>query len=276
MIWPFLTVISYSITAFGDKYISAKLKCNPAEYTFIVSAATVLWLLFLLPFTGWDFQAGSKSLILLLFLIIWKLMELYTTSVLLKFMEPYELKVWLGINVVLSYLYNVYNGKNTLRADMLILGALLLFGIYIIVKNSNSSKENMLKTIPVCIFYIFSKLMYGVHMREATGYGNSVTILIIVLSVTSIIQLPKLDIKKLISKKGFPAACATRIPNATGLLTEALAATANLYFYALIQPVQLLILFIAGLVKGSKMSPKKKAGSIICIISVCIMTILCA
>ena len=52
MIWPFLTVISYSITAFGDKYIAAKLKCNPAEYTFIVSAATVLWLLFLLPFTG--------------------------------------------------------------------------------------------------------------------------------------------------------------------------------------------------------------------------------
>ncbi len=103
MIWPFLTVISYSITAFGDKYIAAKLKCNPAEYTFIVSAATVLWLLFLLPFTGWDFQTGSKSFILLVFLVVWKLMELYTTSVLLKFMEPYELKVWLGINVVLSY-----------------------------------------------------------------------------------------------------------------------------------------------------------------------------
>ncbi len=276
MIWPFLTVISYSITAFGDKYIAAKLKCNPAEYTFIVSAATVLWLLFLLPFTGWDFQTGSKSFILLVFLVVWKLMELYTTSVLLKFMEPYELKVWLGINVVLSYLYNVYNGKNALRADMLILAAFLLFGIYIIVKDSSTGKKNLLKTIPVCIFYIFSKLMYGVHMREATGYGNSVTILIIVLSVTSVIQLPKLDIKKLVSKKGFLAACTTRIPNATGLLTEALAATANLYFYALIQPVQLLVLFIAGLVKGSGMSPKKRTGSIICIISVCIMTILCA
>lgn len=249
MIWPFLTVISYSITAFGDKYIAAKLKCNPAEYTFIVSAATVLWLLFLLPFTGWGFQTGSKSFILLVFLVVWKLMELYTTSVLLKFMEPYELKVWLGINVVLSYLYNVYNGKNALRADMLILAAFLLFGIYIIVKDSSTGKKNLMKTIPVCIFYIFSKLMYGVHMREATGYGNSVTILIIVLSVTSVIQLPKLDIKKLVSKKGFLAACTTRIPNATGLLTEALAATANLYFYALIQPVQLLVLFIAGLVK---------------------------
>ncbi len=118
--------------------------------------------------------------------------------------------------------------------------------------------------------------MYGVHMKEATGYGSSVTILVIVLSVTSVIQLPKLDIKKLVSKKGFLAACATRIPNATGLLTEALAATANLYFYALIQPVQLLVLFIAGIVKGSGMSSNKKTGSIICIISVCIMTILCA
>ena len=134
MIWPFLTVISYSITAFGDKYIAAKLKCNPAEYTFIVSAATVLWLLFLLPFTGWGFQTASKSFTLLFFLVVWKLMELYTTSVLLKFMEPYELKVWLGINVVLSYLYNVYNGKNALRADMLILAAFLLFGIYIILR----------------------------------------------------------------------------------------------------------------------------------------------
>ncbi len=50
-------------------------------------------------------------------------MELYTILYCLNFMEPYELKVWLGINVVLSYLYNVYNGKNALRADMLILAA---------------------------------------------------------------------------------------------------------------------------------------------------------
>lgn len=276
MIWSFLTVISYSITAFGDKYIAAKLKCNPAEYTFIVSAATVLWLLFLLPFTGWGFQTGSKSLILLLFLVIWKLMELYTTSVLLKFMEPYELKVWLGINIILSYLYNVYNGKNTLRADMVILAIFLLSGIYIIVTDASASRKSILKTIPVCIFYIFSKLMYGIHMREATEYGNSVTILIIVLSVTSVVQLPRLDIKKLVLKKGFLPACATRIPNASGLLTEAFAASANLYFYALIQPVQLLILFIAGLLKGTGMSARKKAGSIICIICVCIMTVLCA
>ncbi len=273
MIWSFLTVASYTITAFGDKYIAAKLKCRPAEYILIVSAATVLWLLFLLPFTGWKFNICSTSLILLSFLIIWKLMELFTTSILLKFMEPYELKVWLGINIILSYFYNVYNGKNTLRADMVILGIFLLSGIYIIVTDTSASKKSILKTIPVCIFYILSKLMYGIHMREATEHGNSVTILIIVLSVTSIIQLPWLNIKSLISKKGFLPACATRIPNATGLLTEAFAATANLYFYALIQPLQLLILFIAGLFKGTGMSARKKTGSIICIICVCIMTI---
>lgn len=276
MIWPFLTVVSYSITAFGDKYIAAKLKCRPPEYIFIVSAATVLWLLFLLPFTGWHFQVCSTSLVLLFFLVVWKLMELYTTSVLLKFMEPYELKVWLGINIILSYFYNIYNGKNTLRADMVILGLFLLSGIYIIITDTNAGSKSILKTIPVCIFYIFSKLMYGIHMREATEHGNSVTILIIVLSVTSVIQLPRLDIKKMVSKKGFLPACATRIPNASGLLTEALAATADLYFYALIQPVQLLVLFVAGLVKGTGMSGRKKAGSILCIISVCIMTILCA
>ena len=156
MIWSFLTVASYTITAFGDKYIAAKLKCRPAEYILIVSAATVLWLLFLLPFTGWKFNICSTSLILLSFLIIWKLMELFTTSILLKFMEPYELKVWLGINIILSYFYNVYNGKNTLRADMVILGIFLLSGIYIIVTDTSASKKSILKTIPVCIFYILS------------------------------------------------------------------------------------------------------------------------
>ena len=52
-------------------------------------------------------------------------------------------------------LYNVYNGKNTLRADILIPGAFLLFGIYIIIKDSNNTKKNLLKTIPVCMFFTY-------------------------------------------------------------------------------------------------------------------------
>ena len=54
MIWAMLTVVFYAITAYGDKYISVRLKCSPGEYTFLVSSATVLWLLICLPFTGWN------------------------------------------------------------------------------------------------------------------------------------------------------------------------------------------------------------------------------
>lgn len=48
-----LAVACYTISSLGDKYISSKLKCSPAEFAFIVSFATMLWIGITLSLTGW-------------------------------------------------------------------------------------------------------------------------------------------------------------------------------------------------------------------------------
>lgn len=132
MIWAVLTITFYSITAYGDKYISAKLKCTPEEYTFLVSLVTVFWLVLCLPFTGWQLGINRYSIFFLACLVIWKALEFYTTAVLLKHMEPYELKAWLGINVILSYGINLWEGKSSLQVSILLSALCLLTGIGLI------------------------------------------------------------------------------------------------------------------------------------------------
>ena len=125
MIWAALTVTFYSITAYGDKYISAKLTCTPEEYTFFVSLVTVFWLALCLPFTGWRLGMDRYCIFFLVCLVVWKVLEFYTTAILLKHMEPYELKAWLGINMILSYGINLWEGKSSFRVSILILALCL-------------------------------------------------------------------------------------------------------------------------------------------------------
>lgn len=71
-------------------------------------------------------------------LVLWKLIELYTSALLLKTVSAYELKAWLGINIVCSYLYNVLCG--IYQTDLRIIGcsAILLLGIIMIVRGRHS------------------------------------------------------------------------------------------------------------------------------------------
>lgn len=271
MIWAMLTVVFYAITAYGDKYISVRLKCSPGEYTFLVSSATVLWLVICLPFTGWNLQLERQSLILLVFLVGWKVLEFYTTAVLLKTMEPYELKAWLGINVVLSYGINLWEGKSKVQLCMVVFAVALIIGITLIITSQKGKKIS--QNIVVCLLYIFSKFMYGIHMGDMSQYGNSTTILIIVLSVVAMLQLPKLRMKSIPKKKELATAIMSRLTNGAGLITEAEAAVTNIYFYTLIQPLQLFVLFVISLLTKIPMNRKKRLGSVLCVAAVLLMTI---
>ncbi len=268
MIWAALTVTFYSITAYGDKYISAKLTCTPEEYTFFVSLVTVFWLALCLPFTGWRLGMDRYCIFFLVCLVVWNGLEFYTTAILLRHMEPYELKAWLGINMILSYGINLWEGKSSFRVSILILALCLLTGIWLILTDKKRASGGMGKYIAVCLLYIVSKFMYGLQMGKMARYGNSVSILILVLLIVALIQLPRLPRRKLPAGKEMTGVILSRLTNAAGLMTEAEAAASNIFFYTLIQPLQLFVLFVACLITGRPMSRKKRAGSILCVAAV--------
>ena len=111
-------------------------------------------------------------------------------------------------------------------------------------------------------------------MGKMTKDCKASSVLLLVMFLTAFIQLKKVSIKEIGKKKGIIRAALTRIPNAAGLILEAFAAMENLFLYAMIQPIQLLLLFLFSLIKKEPMGKKKFIGSILCIFAVCIITIL--
>ena len=55
--YPFFssTVVFYAASSLGDKFISQRLECSAKEFSFLVSAATALFLALFLPFLGREF-----------------------------------------------------------------------------------------------------------------------------------------------------------------------------------------------------------------------------
>lgn len=107
MVFSLLTVVFYAASSLGDKYISAKLACNAQEFSFLVALSTAFFLALVLPFTGWNFAFTLHVLVAL------KIAEFYTSAALLKTVSAYELKAWLSLNVIVSYLVDLARGTET-------------------------------------------------------------------------------------------------------------------------------------------------------------------
>ncbi len=277
MYYVMLTVVCYTISSLGDKYISSKLKCTPPEFAFIVSFATMIWIGVLIPFTGWKFVFTVQNMFFLLSLVVWKIMEFYTSAVLLKTVSAYELKAWLGINIACSYYYNTIQGVYRWNLWVVVFTFMLLAGIIMIVQGQTASEEAFpVSKKRLCILFLLfiaSKFLYGLTMGQMTECKTT-SVLFLVMLFTALMQLKKVKIKELTGRKGMTGAFLTRIPNAAGLILEAFAAMESLFLYAMIQPIQLALLFIVSLVKKEAMGKKKLTGSLICIFAVCAITVL--
>lgn len=279
MINVLLTVACYTISSLGDKYISAKLKSTPPEFAFIVAFSTMIWIGAAIPFMGWGFLFNARNILLLLALTVWKLLEFYTSAALLKAVSAYELKAWLGINIVCSYYYNVFHGIDKLHVWIPLFTVMLLAGIIMITgeqgKTEKSEKNPAGQKMSLLfLLFIASKFLYGMTLGQMTQGCKATSVLFLVMFLTAFLQLPKIQIKEVAQRKGMLPAFLTRIPNAAGLILEAFAAMENLFFYAMIQPMQLAILFLVSLVKKEPMGRKKLMGSLLCISAVCMITVL--
>ena len=271
-----LTAACYTVSSIEDKRITSKLKCTPAEFAFIVSSATMAWLLLAIPFLGWGFSISIKNGLVLLALAAAKMTEFYTSSVLLKTVSAYELKAWLGINIVCSYFYNAVGGVYAWNRWIILFSALLCIGIVMIVFGQHlpdrKRRGSRWALCLLCLLFIGSKFLYGLLFGLMSG--SETTSVFFVMLLTALIQLPKVHIRDLAGRKGMAGAVVSRIPNAAGLVLEALTAAQNVFLYAMIQPVQLAVLFLFSIAKKEPMGKRKLVGSILCLLSVCVITVL--
>ena len=271
MVFSLLTVVFYAASSLGDKYISAKLACSAQEFSFLVALSTSFFLALVLPFTGWNFAFSLQSGLALVVLVALKIAEFYTSAALLKTVSAYELKAWLSLNVIVSYLVDLARGTETFFWAFLPCAAVLVAGIGLVA--FGEKREKLLRYILLSLGYIASKFLYGLQMNVLEGTSPVCVLLLVMLGV-ALLQLPFVKFRTFFRKKGLVLGALTRIPNAAGLWTEAIAAQQNLLLYTLVQPMQLAILFLTALIRREKMEKLRLAGSIITLVAVTVMTVL--
>ena len=271
MVFSLLTVVFYAASSLGDKYISAKLACSAQEFSFLVALSTSFFLALVLPFTGWNFAFTLQSGLALVVLVALKIAEFYTSAALLKTVSAYELKAWLSLNVIVSCLVDLARGTETFFWAFLPCAAVLVAGIGLVA--FGEKREKLLRYILLSLGYIASKFLYGLQMNVLEGTSPVCVLLLVMLGV-ALLQLPFVKFRIFFRKKGLVLGALTRIPNAAGLWTEAIAAQQNLLLYTLVQPMQLAILFLTVLSRREKMGKLRLAGSIITLVAVTVMTVL--
>lgn len=280
MLFSLLTVVFYAASSLGDKFISQRLNCSAKEFSFLVSFATALFLALLLPFLGWEFAFSWRSAIILVVLIACKIGEFYTSASLLKTVSAYELKAWLSINVIVSYLVDLGRGMESFFWSFIPCAAVLLLGVGMIAfshqQEGTDKKSKGIVYLLLSLGYIASKFLYGLAINELdlTSEASRISTLLLVMVGVALLQLPFVRFRTFFKKKGLVLGALTRLPNAAGLWTEAIAAQQNLLLYSLVQPMQLFILFIAALVKKEPLTKTKLIGTIAALAAVTVMTIL--
>ena len=84
--------------------------------------------------------------------------------------------------------------------------------------------------------YIASKFLYGLAINELglTSEASRISTLLLVMIGVALLQLPFVRFRTFFKKKRLVLGALTRLPNAAGLWTEAIAAQQNLLLYSLV------------------------------------------
>lgn len=271
MLMILLAAGCYTICSLADKYSVSTAKLNGTQLTFIMAAATAVFMTVLLPFTGTGLPEFSWQLLLFIILIAAdKMLEFVLGAKILTEMSAFELKAWLGISLFISYFADVFVYKNTnFSVGAIIFIGVTAAGLFLIAK-SNGQAVSYGRIILPLIFYIAVKLGYGVIMRFADPYGDSSVILYFALILLAAALCPAVKPIKLFKekKKGAAVTAITKLPNAVGLYAENAALAVSLTGYALIQPIILIALFLIGVFRREYCTKLNLIGAVVAVVGI--------
>lgn len=265
-----LTVVfCYTICSLSDKYAVSTAKFNGNEFTFLMAAATAVFMLVCLPFQDCTFTLSWQSFAAIGLIAASKMLEFQMGALVLLELSAFELKAWLGIILFVSYITDIIYGTQA-KIICFVFIALTAAGLVLIAQQGRKDNINYKKIIIPLAVYLAAKFGYGFVIKTFTPYISSTMQLFWALVVMAVILFPKAKPKEIFKKnsKGTWVVILTKIPNVAGLLLENAVIAVSLANYSFIQPMILIALFVVGLLKRDKYTKLSLAGSIVCIIGI--------
>lgn len=275
MIIPMLTVVAcYTVCSLSDKYAVAKLKMDGNTLTWLMAAATSLFMLAYLPFDDRHFVISVPAFAAIALMTLSKLLEFKLAAVVLVEMSAFELKAWLGLTLFLSYITDLISGAAPLGINTAFQFAFIgvtAAGLFLIAKTGN--RINYRKIALPLVFYLLAKYGYGLVVSFTKDCISPSFSLFWALVILAVVLAPAVKPIKLFRSqtKGAAIVALTKIPNVIGLVLENYVAEKSLANYSFIQPMILVVLFFIGLIRKED-APRDKstarlnlAGGIVCV-----------
>lgn len=267
-----IVVACYTICSLSDKYAVAKLKMNGNTLTFIMAAATALFMLAYLPFDSRLFDGSLTAYLAILLMCASKMLEFQLAAVILKEMSAFELKAWLGLTVFLSYGTDLILGKAQLGSVTIWkfgFIAVTAVGLFLISK-AGGKKINYIKIILPLAGYLLCKFGYGLIVNFTSASISPTLSLFCALVILAVILAPFVHPIKLChdNTKGVLIVGLTKIPNVIGLILENIVAQQSMANYSFIQPMILVALFFIGVIRKEECTKLNLIGGIVCILGI--------
>lgn len=261
--------VCYTITSLSDKYAIAEAKLSGNEFTFLMCSSMSVFLAVCLPFQELRFSLSWQSFAAIILIAVCKMLEFQMSAFVLKQLSAFELKAWLGITLFASYITDVFYGAELKMIKLLCIFATAV-GLILIARSAKDGKVNYKHIIIQLVLYLASKYGYGLVIKTFSSYVSSTMLLLPAMIIISLILLPKVSVKELMSKSRnrVTKVVLARIPNTIGMLLENAVIAISLTNYSYIQPMVLITLFAIGLIRKEKRSPINMIGSIVCVIFV--------
>lgn len=261
--------VCYTITSIGDKYAVSVSKFSGDEFTFLICSSMSIFMLLTLPFQTLYFNVSWQSFAAIGAVTLCKFLEFQMCTLVLKQLTAFELKAWLGVTILASYITDVCYGAE-FRILPLCCIAVTIIGLVFIAKSGKQNKVEYRKIIIPLILYLAAKYGYGLAVKAFTPYVSATLQLLPALVMISLIMLLRINPEELVKRKRKDvfAAILLRVPNTIGLLMENAVISISLSSYSFIQPLVLAALFIISLIKKDHCSGTSIVGSVLCVAGV--------
>ena len=270
MLLMLMVVLCYTICSLSDKYAVAKIKFNGNELTFLMAAATAVFMTFTLPFVDTHVVWGLPAVAAILLLTASKMLEFQMSALILRDMSAFELKAWLGICLFASYFTDIAMKTQVFSWVRLAFIAVTVVGLILIAQADRKTIHYGKILLPL-IVYLAAKYGYGFVIAAAEPYISSTMCLYFALILLALILLPVVHPVRLFKEKrnGGLFVVLTKIPNVAGLLGENAVIAVSLANYSFIQPMILVVLFFWGIArKEEEHDLLSVLGGIVCIIGI--------